>query len=98
MRRNPSEAVAGITAEKVLDVTGNPSEGTYWKLRKRGGCQDAYFISSFDGVARYVGLMQEFVGKHGLPWEDVGVYIQPVCQGHGYHCEFNFFYDREDQA
>ena len=92
------EAVAGITAERALEVATNPSSGKYWKLRKRGGCQDVYFISSFDGIAGHVELMRESLGKRGLSVGDVGVYIQPVCQGHGYHCEFNIFYDREDRA
>lgn len=92
------EAVAGVTAERVLEVAGNPSKGKYWKLRKKGGCQDVYFISPFDGIAPNVELMREYLGRSGLSPGDVGVYLQPVCQGHGYHCEFNIFYDREDGA
>ncbi len=92
------DAVAGLPAEKVLDITGQPCADTYWKLRKRGACQDIYFISSFDGIARCVEVMREFAGRNGLPVRDIGVYVQPVCQGHGYHCEFNIFHKGEDHA
>ena len=28
----------------------------------------------------------------------MGIYIQPVVQGTGYHCEFNLFYDPENAS
>ena len=28
----------------------------------------------------------------------MGVYIQPIVQGTGVHCEFNLFYDPENQS
>ena len=34
----------------------------------------------------------------GYPASDLGMYIQPVVQGTGYHCEFNLFYDPANLA
>ncbi len=34
----------------------------------------------------------------GYPASDVGVYLQPIVQGVGYHCEFTFFYDPDNCA
>ena len=34
--------------------------------------------------------------KAGYAASDMGVYIQPVVQGTGCHCEFNLFYDPEN--
>jgi hypothetical protein len=33
------------------------------------------------------------IASRGYPLSDLGVYIQPVCQGHGYHCELSLSYD-----
>ncbi len=93
-----SEAVAGISAEKLLRTASNPSEEPYWKIREKGGCQDIYFITSFNAVPKLVNLMGEICGREGYPPSEVGVYIQPVCQGHGHHCEFRLPYDPTDSS
>ena len=43
-------------------------------------------------------MMTEYLNELDFPPADAGVYVQPVCQGHGYHCEFSFFYDRDDHS
>jgi FAD/FMN-containing dehydrogenase len=89
-------AISGVSAEKVLAIISEPSSGIYWKLREKGGCQDISFIASYNDVPKLVGIMEEYVNRHGFPLSDVGVYVQPVCQGHAHHCEFSLFYDRGD--
>ena len=42
--------------------------------------------------------MNEFAEKAGYPVSDMGVYIQPIVQGTGCHCEFNLFYDPENAS
>jgi hypothetical protein len=37
--------------------------------------------------------MNEQADKAGYPSSEIGIYIQPIVQGTGYHCEFNLFYD-----
>jgi hypothetical protein len=38
--------------------------------------------------------MNELAEKAGYPASDMGIYVQPIVQGTGCHCEFNLFYDR----
>ena len=42
--------------------------------------------------------MNDLAEKAGFPASDMGIYIQPVVQGTGFHCEFNLFYDPENPA
>ena len=37
--------------------------------------------------------MNDLADKAGYSSSDMGIYIQPIVQGTGYHCEFNLFYD-----
>jgi FAD/FMN-containing dehydrogenase len=40
--------------------------------------------------------MNDLAQESGYAATNVGIYIQPVVQGTGYHCEFNLFYDPEN--
>jgi len=42
--------------------------------------------------------MTATAAKRGYPSTDIGVHIQPVCQGHGHHVEISLPYDPEDSA
>ncbi len=46
-----------------------------------------------DKIQGQIEAMSELAVKAGYPLSDMGIYIQPVVQGTGYHCEFNLFYD-----
>lgn len=86
------EAVPGVGAKELLEITKRPSKEPYWKLRYRGGCQEMFFISSFHGIPEFIDTVYEVVGRsqYSTP---LGIYIQPINQGHGYHCEFDLAYD-----
>ncbi|RJP70296.1 MAG: FAD-binding oxidoreductase [Candidatus Abyssobacteria bacterium SURF_17] len=86
------ETLCTVSANDVLARATSPSE-PYWKLRWSGACQDIPFISAFHGVPELVGVMQEEAAKRKFPLSHLGIYVQPVCQGHGQHCEFSLFYD-----
>ncbi len=92
------EALAGVSAARAQEIIGSPCGDTYWKLREKGGCQDIGFIASYQDIPRLVAMMTEYLNELDFPPVDAGVYVQPVCQGHGYHCEFSFFYDRDDHS
>jgi hypothetical protein len=87
------ETFCRVSAGEVLATVGNPSKEPYWKLRAGGGCQDVPFITSFYKIPELIGVMMDEVVKKGFSLSNLGVYIQPVCQGHGQHCEFSLFYD-----
>jgi len=90
------DSVSGISASEVLRMISEPSEVPYWKVREKGNCQDIYFISSYYDVSKLVSLATRSLREKGL--SEIGIYIQPVSQGHGHHCELNLFYEGEDPA
>ncbi len=92
------ETLCGVSAERVLDRAANPSPEPYWKLRGGGGCQDIPFISPMEKVPGLVEVMKQEAATSRFPLSNLGVYIQPVCQGHGHHCEFSLFYDAGDET
>ncbi len=87
------KAAGGVSANEILKTIQQPSSEPYWKLRYKGACQDVLFLTINDKLAGQIDVMNEVVEKAGYPVSDVGVYIQPIVQGTGCHCEFNLFYD-----
>ena len=90
------KAVGGVSANEILKAVQQPSGEPYWKLRYKGACQDIFFLTIYDKLEGQIGGMNDLAEKAGYPASDVGVYIQPIVQGTGYHCEFNLFYDPEN--
>ncbi len=83
----------------IPELLSGPCPGeTYWKLRYKGACRDIFFLSTLSRAAEFTAVMQKAAGKHRYPKEDIGGYIQPMVQGRGCHCEFNFFYDENDKT
>ena len=87
------KAAGGVSANEMLKVFQQPSGEPYWKLRNKGGCEDVFFLTINDKLGVQIGVMNDAVEKAGYPTSDMGVYIQPIVQGTGCHCEFNLFYD-----
>jgi hypothetical protein len=40
--------------------------------------------------------MEDLADTAGFSASEMGIYLQPVVQGTGCHCEFTLFYDREN--
>jgi FAD/FMN-containing dehydrogenase len=93
----PVKTSAGVSAHKLLSLVRSPSPEPYWKLRRKGACQDLFFLTTFDRVESQIGLVHYLCGELGYPTLDMGSYLQPVVQGASCHCEFNFFYDLDNQ-
>ncbi|OGC95553.1 MAG: hypothetical protein A2W25_05475 [candidate division Zixibacteria bacterium RBG_16_53_22] len=87
------KAAGGVSTNEMLKVVQRPSGEPYWKLRYKGACQDIFFLTINDKLGGQIGVMNDVVEKAGYPTSDMGVYIQPIVQGTGCHCEFNLFYD-----
>jgi FAD/FMN-containing dehydrogenase len=90
------KAVGGISANEILKTVRQPSSEPYWKLRYKGACEDVFFLTINDKLEGLAGAMNDVAEKAGYPISDMGVYIQPVVQGTGVHCEFNLFYDPDN--
>jgi len=76
--------------ESTLLKILNEADPNQWRLRLKGGCQDIFFLSSFEKIPNYIKLVE-----HQIPF-DLGIYIQPINQGTSYHCEFDIFYNRNN--
>jgi len=71
----------------LSSATDNP-----WRLRLKGGSQNIFFISNFDNISKFISLVQKYVSNN------LGVYLQPINQGTSYHCEFNIYYNPNEQT
>jgi FAD/FMN-containing dehydrogenase len=88
------KAAGGISANEILKAVRKPSGEPYWKLRYKGASQDIFFLTINDKLQSQIQTMEDLAGQAGYPTSDMGIYIQPIVQGTGCHCEFTFFYDR----
>jgi hypothetical protein len=87
------KSAGGVSANEILKLVQQPSAEPYWKLRYKGASQDVLFLSIYDKLEGQIAAMNEAAEKAGYPASEMGVYLQPVVQGTGCHCEFNLFYD-----
>jgi FAD/FMN-containing dehydrogenase len=86
-----------LSASKVLDSLRSPSEEPYWKLNLKGSCHDIFFLTVQDKLREFTAVMSEVAVKYGYSVPDMGVYIQPVVQGTSCHCEFNLFFNPDNE-
>jgi hypothetical protein len=88
-------AVESFRAGDFLELIQKPSTEPYWKLRYKGGSQDIFFLTTLDKSPGFIATMHSAAIEHRYPIPDIGVYIQPVHQGVGCHCEFLLPFDRK---
>ena len=91
-------ALQGVRGDQMLDIILGPSPEPYWKLRYKGGSQEIFFLTTLDKTPRFVTTLLAASNEGRYPVPNIGVYLQPVHQGVGFHCEFIFPFDRESQA
>jgi len=87
-------ALQGIHGDEMLDIILRPSPEPYWKLRYKGGSQEIFFLTTLDKTPGFVTTMFSVARQKQVPVQDIGVYLQPVHQGVGCHCEFILPFDR----
>ncbi|MCP4752237.1 MAG: FAD-binding oxidoreductase [Proteobacteria bacterium] len=86
------QSILEISARRVLKTANGTCEEP-WRLKANGGCQEIPFIASYHDISKLISIMHSACIEFDFPLKDLGVYIQPVCQGHGHHCEFSLMYD-----
>ena len=94
----PVKAAGEVSANEILKTVQQPCTEPYWKLRYKGACEDIYLLTIHDKVENLIGVMNNQADKAGYASSDLGIYIQPIVQGTGYHCEFNLFYDPDNSS
>jgi FAD/FMN-containing dehydrogenase len=90
-------AIEGCRARDLLELIRRPSTEPYWKLRYKGGSEEIFFLTTLDKIPGFVTTMYSAATEHQYPIQHIGVYLQPVHQGVGCHCEFILPFDRENQ-
>jgi FAD/FMN-containing dehydrogenase len=91
-------ALSGVRNKALLDIILRSSPDPYWKLRYKGGSQEIFFLSTLDKSPRFVNTMFSAANETQYPVPDIGVYLQPVHQGVGCHCEFILPYAPANQV
>jgi FAD/FMN-containing dehydrogenase len=91
-----AKAVGDISANEILKTVRKPSEEPYWKLRLKGASQDIFFLTINDKLEGQIQTMENLADQSGYAVTEMGVYLQPIVQGTGCHCEFTLFYDRKN--
>jgi FAD/FMN-containing dehydrogenase len=89
-------AIPGCRGGDLLELILEPSAEPYWRLRYKGGSQEVFFLTTLDKTPGFVRTMNSAASEHQYPVPDVGVYLQPVHQGVGCHCEFMLPFNREN--
>lgn len=88
----------GLHGDEMLNTILRPSPEPYWKLRYKGGSQEIFFLTTLDKTPGFVSTMFSVARQKQYSVQDIGVYLQPVHQGVGCHCEFILPFDRANPA
>lgn len=91
-------AVPGCSGGELLALILEPSAEPYWRLRYKGGSQEIFFLTTLDRTPGYVATMYAVANEQQYPVPDIGVYLQPVHQGVGCHCEFILPFEPQELA
>lgn len=94
----PAQTIGKVIASELLHTLQGSSDTPYWKLRYKGASEDIFFVTINDKLPGLVSEMFNLADKVGYPTSDIGIYLQPIVQGINCHCEFNLFYNPEDQV
>lgn len=88
--------IGGIGAGEFLEAIRRPSAEPYWKLRRGGGVQDVFYVTTYAKIPGQIRVMTEAAEAAGYSAGKIGIYLQPIVQGTNCHVEFNLFYDPSD--
>jgi FAD/FMN-containing dehydrogenase len=86
---SPATVVSGVKGAEVLKLLTKASPEPYWKLKYKGDCYDIFFLTTLDKVPKFIDIMHRISEAHQYSPTEMGIYIQPIQQGCGCHCEFN---------
>ncbi|MHA1784670.1 MAG: FAD-binding oxidoreductase [Candidatus Helarchaeota archaeon] len=89
-------SLPGVSADKITIILEEASP-TPWRLKYKGGCNDIFFISTLDKTPKYKKIMWDVSTKEKFNISDIGVYIQPTVQGCNVHCEFDLYFDPDNE-
>lgn len=89
----PVDHLGGVDAARFLRLLRDFTRQPYWKSGRGGEFRDFFFLTTYDRLPGVLETMSELAFDHDFPLADLGIYLQPIVQGSGCHCEFSLFYD-----
>jgi len=93
-----AESVAGRQGSDLMEMLQEPSGEPYWRTRNKGSMKEVFLLCTLEKTPGFSNTMMEAAAEHRYPTSDIGIYLQPVHQGVGCHCEFILPFNREDLA
>jgi FAD/FMN-containing dehydrogenase len=84
---DPTNALGGVTATKLLEIATSPGPEVDWRYHHSGHCLSIFFLTTLDRAPALVDLFRGLARAQGLGAEGVGCYLQPVVQNHACHVE-----------
>jgi hypothetical protein len=94
----PVPEINGCQGSALLESLLKPSGWPYWKLKYKGEARELFFLTTLDRTPGFVGTMSAAADERKYPASDIGVYLQPVHQGVGCHCEFILPFSRSNEV
>ncbi len=91
-------ALGKLTASRMLTILSRPSGDPYWKYNVRGGFREIFFVTTLDRFPPFLDLVHGAAAEIGVAHDRIGVYLQPIVQGTSCHCEFDLFFDPDDEG
>ena len=77
--------------EREFIYTLNESTSYPWRNRLKGSFQDIFFITNYEKINEFIKIVQNAIS------EDLGIYIQAINQGTSYQCEFDLYYNPNNE-
>lgn len=68
-----------------------------WRLKYKNGCDDIFFITTLDRTPEYKNIMWDIANQGKFNQSNIGVYIQPMVQGCNVHCEFDLYFNPDNE-
>jgi FAD/FMN-containing dehydrogenase len=88
------DALPGSTGPELLARLQAPSPQPYWRDRPQTGSDEIFFLTTLDRAPELVGTVAAASAGLPEPVTGIGVYLQPIHQGAGLHCELILPFDR----
>jgi FAD/FMN-containing dehydrogenase len=88
------DQLPGIAGRELLARLQAPSPAPYWRDRPETGSEEVFFLTTLDRAPEFVATVASLAAALPDPVAGVGVYLQPIHQGAGLHCELILPFDK----
>jgi FAD/FMN-containing dehydrogenase len=88
------DLLPGTTGAELLARLQAPSPEPYWRDRPETGTEEIFFLTTLDRAQEFIDTVEAISAAMPEPVRGIGVYLQPIHQGAGLHCEFILPFDR----